>query len=426
MSKNNKPDLRAWLGFAKPFNYAAAPWLGPIVSGVMVTVVGGLFLLAIASAAKMLVLAVFGAPILSTGRSLSIGGVTVALIGAPFVVWRSIVAQKTLNVTEQGHITDRINKAVEGLGAEKTVKRDGDERTEPNLEVRIGAIYALERLSQDSERDHIQIMEILCAYIRQNAQAQDVALPKDKATPEKWRAWAIRGREHPRLDVDVALKVIERRDETRKQHETDKGYRLGFERAPLRKIILTGRDLTGADLRDAQLQGADLRAATLQGADLWGAQLQGADLWDAQLQGATLGGAELQGADLWDAQLQGAVLRAATLQGATLGGAELQGADLGFATFDGDTNLTAATLRGAAVRFVDFTEIAKIEPHLEGMFGDGTVILPGGHGPKHESWPKHWPKFELGYKQFDKEWKKWLADPEGYVPPEPPEEDAQG
>ena len=41
----------------------------------------------------------------------------------------------------------------------------------PNLEVRIGAIYALERIAQDSLRDHIQIMEILCAYIRENSHA---------------------------------------------------------------------------------------------------------------------------------------------------------------------------------------------------------------------------------------------------------------
>lgn len=466
MSKNNKPDLRAWLGFARPFNYAAAPWLGPIVSGVMVTVVGGLFLLAIASAAKMLVLAVFGAPILSTGRSLSIGGVTVALIGAPFVVWRSIVAQKTLNVTEQGHITDRINTAVQGLGAEKMVRQFDNEWTEPNLEVRIGAIYALERLNQDSERDHIQIMEILCAYIRQNAQAQDVALPEGEVTPEDWKAWASEGQEHPRLDVDVALKVIERRDAKRKQHETDNDYRLGFERAPLRKIILSGRDLTGADLRGAELQGAHLRFAKLQGADLEFAKLQGANLWGAKLQGADLGFAKLQGAglnraqlieaDLRQAQLQGtrlnrtqlqgadlrhaklqkaylggaklrgATLRGAQLQGAKLWGAELQRADLKQAKFNSDTILSAANLRGAAVKNVDFSTAPQIAEHLGGMFGDASVTLPGGHGLGHADWPAHWPKFKLTNFKFDEEWKKWQADPEGYVPPEPPEEDAEG
>jgi hypothetical protein len=38
-------------------------------------------------------------------------------------VWRSIVAQKQVDVAEQGQITDRINKAVLGLGSEKTIKK---------------------------------------------------------------------------------------------------------------------------------------------------------------------------------------------------------------------------------------------------------------------------------------------------------------
>jgi hypothetical protein len=40
--------------------------------------------------------------------------------------------------------------------------------TEPNIEVRIGAILSLERIAQDSTRydngrDHVRVMEILCA-----------------------------------------------------------------------------------------------------------------------------------------------------------------------------------------------------------------------------------------------------------------------
>jgi hypothetical protein len=46
------------------------------------------------------------------------------------------------------------------------------ELTEPNLEVRIGSIYALERIARDSDRDHIQIMEIVCAYVRKNSPVQ--------------------------------------------------------------------------------------------------------------------------------------------------------------------------------------------------------------------------------------------------------------
>ena len=111
----------------------------------------------------------------SSGPNLGTGALITGLLGAPFLIWRTVVAQKTVDLQREGHITDRIAKAVEQLGAEKTVKRiheipryqkeDGEwrrdengrlieavrpdgtplidrethELTVPNIEVRIGA-----------------------------------------------------------------------------------------------------------------------------------------------------------------------------------------------------------------------------------------------------------------------------------------------
>ena len=44
-------------------------------------------------------------------------------------------------IDRQGQITDRYTKAIDQLGSEK-------------LDVRIGGIYALERIARDSARDH--------------------------------------------------------------------------------------------------------------------------------------------------------------------------------------------------------------------------------------------------------------------------------
>ena len=101
-------------------------------------------------------------------------GVLVAASTVPFALIRVWINDRTIKAAEQGLITDRINTAVTGLGVEKTVKQtapDGTttENTDANIEVRLGAVYALERISQDSDRDHMQIMEILCVYIRTNA-----------------------------------------------------------------------------------------------------------------------------------------------------------------------------------------------------------------------------------------------------------------
>ncbi len=64
------------------------------------------------------------------------------------------LSRRTVALTEQGQVTDRYTRAIEQLGS-----RDG-------LEVRIGAIYALERIARDSSREHPTVMEVLAAFIR--------------------------------------------------------------------------------------------------------------------------------------------------------------------------------------------------------------------------------------------------------------------
>ena len=85
-----------------------------------------------------------------------------ALFGVYLAILRSETTERQTYTDEQGLITDRINKATEGLGK-------SDAEGDPVLEVRLGALYALERTAQDSLRDHVQIMEILCAYVRTNS-----------------------------------------------------------------------------------------------------------------------------------------------------------------------------------------------------------------------------------------------------------------
>ena len=85
-----------------------------------------------------------------------------------------------------------------------------------------------------------------------------------------------------------------------------------------KRADLSGADLREADLREANLSGADLREADLRRADLSGADLRGADLSGADLSGADLSGADLSEADLREANLSGADLREADLSGADL------------------------------------------------------------------------------------------------------------
>ena len=61
-------------------------------------------------------------PLFSPGDNIrGIAFALAAIFGLPFLVWRTLVAQKQSDVSEQSLITERISKAVEQLGAEKEV-----------------------------------------------------------------------------------------------------------------------------------------------------------------------------------------------------------------------------------------------------------------------------------------------------------------
>ena len=298
--------------------------------------------------------------------------------------------RETLRITEQGQITERFTRAIEQLGATK-------DSGEPKLELRLGGIYALERIAKDSpKRDYSTIMEVLQAYIRENAQWT----PKESTSPEESTSLnsAAKGEAEPEnvgiqqnvvpklpLDIQSILDVLKRlRDDPeleeylsppdlrRTNLEGAHLTKINLEKARLYKSNLKGTRLSsshlrGVDLEEANLQKADLKWANLSGANLWNANiskanLSGADLWQANLSGAEQRGGELvefrligaspdyaaanlQEADLREAKFKGADLREANLQEANLQGANLE-----------EANLQGAYLWGADLREADLRE----------------------------------------------------------------------
>ena len=80
-----------------------------------------------------------------------------ALLSGLYFTWR------TLQVNREGQITERFTRAIDQLGAT-------DEGKNKKLELRLGGIYALERIAQDSlamenspGRDYSTVMEVLSA-----------------------------------------------------------------------------------------------------------------------------------------------------------------------------------------------------------------------------------------------------------------------
>lgn len=256
-----------------------------------------------------------------------------ALAAAPPLLltwyWRTLHKQKDIDTAEQRArieeqrsevdaqrlLTERFTRAIELLGSEK-------------LQIRLGGIYALERIAQDSLRDHWTVMETLCAFAREGT--REPRLAKREGTPSDEEDKNPRTTFlPPATDIQAALTVMGRRGKERRKWEREKGKKLDLrgahlertdlENAHLEGAVLGGAHLAGANLADAHLEraaladahleGANLRRAHLANADLWGAHLESANLREARLEHVDLKGAYLERADLWGADLEGADLR---------------------------------------------------------------------------------------------------------------------
>jgi hypothetical protein len=202
---------------------------------------------------------------------------------------------ETLRIVQEGQVTERYIRAVEQLGNKK------------DLEVRLGGIYALERIAKDSKSAHWTIMEVLTTYVRERTRWKDDQLLKEDRPPPKLAP-----------DIQAILTVLGRRSRTYQQGEVQ---RLHLGGVNIRRAILRGAHLEGAVLSEARLEGAFLIEAHLQGAVLREARLEGADLLRANLEGAYLVNARLERANLAEARLEGAILKGAHLEGAILTGA---------------------------------------------------------------------------------------------------------
>lgn len=214
-------------------------------------------------------------------------------------------AQRQNEVAQQGQYTDRYTKAVEQL----------DQAGPEHLQTRLGGIYALQRLTQDSPRDQPTIVNVLVTFVTSTIQR---SAPADSSTcPDRIAP-----------DIQAALTVLTERD---RHHDgnaiPDLGMRLAG--ACLANSSLAAAFLMGADLRGADLSSADLRKARLGTADMGGADLNGANLSEAGLRGANLNWAALGGADLRSADLSGANLIDAQAPGAKVDGAVTDSTTMG-------------------------------------------------------------------------------------------------
>jgi uncharacterized protein YjbI with pentapeptide repeats len=465
-----------------------------------------------------------------------------ALISAPLALIRVWTTERQTRISEQGHMTDRISKAVEQLGAEKTVKvfveGDGEtgdktvERTLPNIEVRIGGLLSLERIAQDSVafdkgRDHVRVMEIICAYIRNNSKVGDAITPppqtkliqalknhskngenfllsytkacqevsSDQASNETAKTeWLDEIRSQVRSDIQMALKIIGNRTPQQKDIERRPCHELYVERAEaankLRETVLIGGDririhetldrlsrqklggyrldlsevnfqgytLAELDLSYAKLSHSTFEAANLNGTNFFGADLSLSRFNDSRLADSNLQFADiaycsflecygprakflsnnLQGCTFWggvfseseflDVHMGGRLLKLnlsnaildiqscvnmdlvdCRLSKALLRGVKLDQFSTFFVKDAGSIIVSKRIFEETALKDFHVAEGTVIDADFSRSFGDGSVQLPN-----RIQRPEHWPDADLDWSDFEREWRKWQANPKTY------------
>ncbi|MEV0479795.1 pentapeptide repeat-containing protein [Streptomyces sp. NPDC050508] len=269
--------------------------------------------------------------------STAIGSTLTAIAAIAAVLISVVLNQNDTTTTREGQITDRYTAAIDNLG-------------NSSADVRLGGIYALQRIMKDSSRDQASIVDVLSAYIR----AHSRPLGKESA--------GYTGR--PEADVQAAFEVLARRNPAHDGSSEVDLREASLEHIAVRSADRTGtieEDLTGVDpahLQNSNLSGAQLNKANLPGSDLRGAYLVHTDLSGAALTDTDLRQDWLDTADLAHAVLDGARLDAASLVDAGLVEASLSRADLRNADLRG-ADLTGADLKDADLRGADLRSVAK-------------------------------------------------------------------
>lgn len=223
----------------------------------------------------------------------ALGGVLIT-IGAA-ATWRQV------EVTRDGHITDRFTRAIEQLGND-------------NVDIRVGGMYALERIAVNSPTDRRMVQVVLGSYVRNRS---------------PWAVGSQDGPEHPTSvvdqhlpwlrvrapDIQAAMIILARR------FGRSSAVRVYMSRVDLRGLQLENTSLTDTHFRHSNLARAWMANTKMDDSDFKNTDLRGANLEGASLRRVSFLNAYLAGANLRDADVRGADMRAVGVDEAILKGA---------------------------------------------------------------------------------------------------------
>ena len=226
----------------------------------------------------------------------------IALILTFVATWVQIddtreASEQTLSLTQEQQQSDRFTRAVEQLGS-------------PRLEIRLGGIYALQQVARESERLQQPVAELMMAYLKRNHPVRSRNRRRFQRVGFYNQAAVTVG-----FDNDVVMACDSRLVAPEPDTQAASSALLAVPRAARGGFDLSGVDLAGIRIADADFSNAELRGSWFVEADLQGANFEGARLDGSDLRRACLRGADMSRAHLHEGPSAGADLRGADLRG---------------------------------------------------------------------------------------------------------------
>lgn len=296
-------------------------------------------------------------------RSAVIPNIVVPLIALISLLFKNYY----VDAANHRRLDDFYQKAADALGS--------DSQT-----IRFRGMSDLKELADKNTGEyHVKVMQSLCRYVRQPPPLPDgdVMLTLLGPGPALVRSMKpVKYREY-REDINVAMKIIGRRDHRR----------IALEEAASLTLDLRGSDLRDQDLRKLNFSGVDLSNANLAGSVLRNTNFSHSKCVYVRLTRASLWGTDFSQTNLSDAQINkiischGADFSGATMYGANFVLSSLAGAKFHGAKFTG-ANITATCFCSGppcSTRGVTMNQLCGCNirlkhrpPHLNGLIDEQT------------------------------------------------------
>ena len=287
------------------------------------------------------------------------------IIGGIFVGIGVYFTWKKVFVSNEGQITDRYSKAVGQLGHDK-------------FEVRLGGIYALERIAHESKKDRNSILQVLSAYVRHRYPRNGNIIDDN---PDS------------RIDLKAILKII--------TSDYFKSYKIDLSNSDLHKVNLNGANLYEANLKNCDLSYSYLHDAIMKGCVLNDSDMKGVAMVKVNLKEACIEGVILSDATLNEAILEKTLFNGVDMSNTQFQKAKFQEASLVACYFDG-AYLEGAKFKQSFFFDSDLRNIKANSLKKEQLEGVSRLYKTKLDKEIHEHMMSKFPKlFESPYKEIE-------------------------